>query len=150
MRIIAMRLARVAGALRLLFVIASGVYLPSSTAAANPPLDVSSPSRSMTMQAAPPLVAANAGRLGLSVSDLKPQQRKKLGVTFGLVVERIDPAARAPQLNPGDVIVAIGNEEFGSTAQFNRIVSRLKPGDSVPLLVRRGDAASYIPVVVQP
>jgi serine protease Do len=93
--------------------------------------------------------APKADRLGLSVHVLPAEQRRALGIKFGLVVETIDPAARAPQLNPGDVIVGINNTEFASLEQFNAIVAQQKPGTSVALLVRRGDAALYIPVKVQ-
>lgn len=88
-------------------------------------------------------------RLGLSVHVLPAEQRTALGVKFGLVVDSIDPGARAPQLNPGDVVIGINNVEITSLEQFNDIVARQKPGSSVALLVRRGEAALYIPVKVQ-
>lgn len=96
-----------------------------------------------------PAAVPRANRLGLTVRVLPAEARRALGVEFGLVVERIDPAARAPQLNPGDVIVGINNLEFESLEHFNSIVAQQRPGTSVALLVRRGDAALYIPVKVQ-
>jgi serine protease Do len=105
--------------------------------------------RSDNLARSAPAAAPKANRLGLGVRILPPEQRKALGVAFGLVVETIDPAARAPQLNPGDVIVGLNNTEFESLEHFNEIVAKQKPGTSVALLVRRGDATLYIPVKVQ-
>lgn len=103
-----------------------------------------------TIAAAGPAAApAKANRLGLGVSVLPPEQRKALGVKFGLVIESIDPASEAPQLERGDVIVGINNAEFSSVEEFNAIVAKLEPGSSAALLVRRGDAARYIAVKVQ-
>lgn len=87
--------------------------------------------------------------LGCSVHVLTAEQRQALGVKFGLVVESIDPPARTPQLNSGDVLVGINNVELTSVEQLERIVAEQKPGSSVALHVRRGDAALYIPVSVQ-
>jgi serine protease Do len=92
--------------------------------------------------------AANA--LGLAVSELPPEGRKALGVDYGLVVEDVAPngaAARSP-LQRGDVIVAVGQEKFSSVEEFTKLVDRHKKGDSVALLVRRGEGALYVPLEV--
>jgi serine protease Do len=99
--------------------------------------------------AAPAAQRPEAHRLGLTVRAVAPEQAKALGVKFGLVIERIHPAAKAPQLEPGDVIVGINNAEFSSIEEFNALVRKQQPGSSAALLVRRGDAAHYVPVEVQ-
>ena len=48
----------------------------------------------------------------------------------------------------GDIIIAVNNVYFQSLEQFNRIVQQQQPGGIVALLVRRGDAALYIPIRV--
>jgi serine protease Do len=85
-------------------------------------------------------------RLGLVVSELPPPQRRALGIDYGLVVESAD-ASRTP-LRPGDVIVGVGRESFKSIEEFNRLISEQKQGDTVALLVRRGEATVYVPVEV--
>jgi serine protease Do len=85
-------------------------------------------------------------RLGLVVSELPPAQRRALGIEYGLVVENVD-ASRTP-LRPGDVIVGVGRESFKSIEEFNRLIGEQKQGDTVALLVRRGEATVYVPVEV--
>jgi serine protease Do len=89
---------------------------------------------------------AKPNRLGLVVSELPPAQRRALGIDYGLVVESAD-ASRTP-LRPGDVIVGVGRESFKSIEEFNRLISEQKQGDTVALLVRRGEATVYVPVEV--
>jgi hypothetical protein len=43
------------------------------------------------------------------------------------------------------VIVAIGQDRFRSLEEFNKMLSQRK-GQRVPLLVRRGDSALFVPV----
>jgi len=84
--------------------------------------------------------------LGLAVSELPPEGRKALGVDYGLVVEDVrGGAAAASGLERGDVIVAIGQDRFRSLEEFNKMLSQRK-GQRVPLLVRRGDSALFVPV----
>ena len=94
-----------------------------------------------------PKEAANA--LGLQVQELPPEGRKALGVDYGLVVADVvgGPAARSP-IQPGDVILAVNQEKFSSLEEFRKLVAKHKKGDSVALLVRRGEAALYVPLEV--
>jgi serine protease Do len=85
-------------------------------------------------------------RLGLVVRELTPEQRKALGVQFGLLIENAD-ASRTP-LRPGDVIVGVGRDAIKSLEEFNRLISEHKPGETVALLVRRGEGTIYVPVEV--
>jgi serine protease Do len=85
-------------------------------------------------------------RLGLVVSELPAAQRKALGIDFGLVVESAD-ASRSP-LRPGDVIVGVGRETIKSLEDFDRLITEHKQGDTVALLVRRGEATVYVPIEV--
>jgi serine protease Do len=90
--------------------------------------------------------ATKPNRLGLVVSELPPAQRRALGIDCGVVVESAD-ASRTP-LRPGDVIVGVGRESFKRLEDFNRLIGEPKPGDTVALLVRRGEATVYVPVEV--
>jgi serine protease Do len=90
----------------------------------------------------------SSGRLGLMVSELPPAGRRALGVPYGLVVEDVQgPNAESP-LQPGDVIVAVNSQRFASLAEFNRLVGEASAGQTVALLVRRGEASLYVPLTV--
>jgi serine protease Do len=92
--------------------------------------------------------AQKANRLGLVVSELPPAQRRALGVEYGLLVERVeDPAARG-QIRPGDVIVAVNRQRFRNLQEFEQLLRAQKKGDSVALLVQRGDATVFVPMEV--
>jgi len=84
--------------------------------------------------------------LGLAMSELPPEGRKALGVDYGLVVEDVRGGAAAGSgLERGDVIVAVGQDRFRSLEEFKKLIARRK-GERVPLLVRRGESALYVPV----
>ena len=93
-------------------------------------------------QPAPERQASN--RLGLAVRELAPSQRKALGIDYGLLVENVSP--QAGQLQRGDIILAVNNVYFKSVEEFNKLVQQQPAGSIVALLVRRGDAALYIPI----
>ncbi|MBI3902769.1 MAG: DegQ family serine endoprotease [Nitrosomonadales bacterium] len=85
----------------------------------------------------------SVARLGLVLSELSAEQKNQLQVKGGLVVEDAKGAA-ARELRPGDVILAVGNTEITSLAQFNETLKQIAKGRNVALLVRREDATSYI------
>jgi serine protease Do len=90
--------------------------------------------------------ARKPNRLGLVVSELPPAQRRALGIEYGLLVERAEAGRTA--LRAGDVIVGVGRESFRSLEDFDRLIGAQKEGDTVALLVRRGEATVYVPVEV--
>jgi serine protease Do len=98
-----------------------------------------------------PLAQAESGkgeqssRLGVTVSELAPAQRKALGIDFGLVVHNVEKPG--VPLRPGDVIVAVNRSRFGSLQEFQKLITEQK-GKTVALLVRRGEGALYVPVEV--
>ena len=85
-------------------------------------------------------------RLGLSVKELTDEQKAELQVDGGLLVIDAKGAAARIELQRGDVILAVGNIEIRSVAQFNDILKLVPPGRSIALLVRRNDGTVYIPV----
>ncbi len=86
-------------------------------------------------------------RLGISVSGLSGEQLQELQVRGGLLVEDVKGStARAAGLRQGDVLLAVGNVQIRSLAQFNEILKQVPRGRNVALLVRRGDNASYVAI----
>jgi len=86
--------------------------------------------------------------LGLAVRDLAPEERKALGVDYGLVVEDVRSGDASTPIQPGDVILAVNQEHFRSIEEFNKLVARHKKGERVALLVNRGGNAIYVPIEV--
>jgi len=84
--------------------------------------------------------------LGLAVADLPEQQKQRLRVRGGVVVEVAEgPAARAG-IRQGDVLLTINNEEIPNARRFAELVANLDPSKAAVLLVRRGDSAQFVPL----
>jgi len=92
-------------------------------------------------------MAEMISRLGVAVSELSKEQLQELQISGGLLVEEVKgAAARAAGLRQGDIVLAIGNIRIRSLNQFNEILKQVPKGRNVALLVRRGDAASYVAI----
>ncbi|MFD0667658.1 DegQ family serine endoprotease [Ramlibacter sp. MAHUQ-53] len=86
--------------------------------------------------------------LGLAVAELGEAQKRELKVKGGVRVESATEAAARAGLREGDVIVAVGNTEVAGVREFEAAVGRIDRSRPVPLLVRRGELATY--VVIRP
>jgi len=87
-------------------------------------------------------------RLGLAVQELPLAERRTLGVDYALVVtEVLGPPAQGSPIQPGDIILAVNQSRFSSLEEFNKLIAQDK-GSSLALLVRRGEAALYVPMTV--
>jgi serine protease Do len=81
-------------------------------------------------------------RLGLVLTDSgRAESRSGLQV-----VEVAGTAAKAAGIQAGDVLLAVGNTPLRSLNQLIEIIKRVPAGRNVALLVRRGDAASYVAI----
>ncbi|MGB8856351.1 MAG: DegQ family serine endoprotease [Burkholderiales bacterium] len=89
-----------------------------------------------------------ANKLGLSLSDLTPDQRKEFKITNGVFVEDSLNAAGRAGIQKGDVILSVNNVEVKSVEQFNSIVNKVTEGKTAALLVLQGDSRRFI--VVKP
>ncbi len=87
-------------------------------------------------------------RLGLAVRELPAEERKMLGVDYALVVVEVARANASMPILPGDVIVAVNQRSFKSIEEFNKLIAEAQKGQTIALLVRRGEGALYIPVEV--
>lgn len=85
-------------------------------------------------------------RLGLELSELTGEQKAMLQIDGGLLVEDAKGSAARSDLRRGDIVLAIGSLGIKSLEQFNEVLKHIPRGRSVPLLVRRGDVASYVPI----
>jgi serine protease Do len=85
-------------------------------------------------------------RLGLVLSELNEQQKAELQVEGGLIVEDMKGAAARSQLQRGDVILAIGNDEVHGLNQFNAVLKKVPHGRNIALLVRRSEGTVYVSI----
>lgn len=88
--------------------------------------------------------AAPMSSLGLAVSDLTEVQRRDLKVKSGVRVETVEGAAARAGLREGDILQSIDNTEITGARQFEGLAAKLGKSAVVAVLVRRGDAASYV------
>ncbi|HEX5539596.1 MAG TPA: PDZ domain-containing protein, partial [Methylophilaceae bacterium] len=90
---------------------------------------------------------AEANRIGLTLQELTPAQKKQLGKNGLLVMDAQGPAAQAG-IRRGDVILGMNNSSVQSLDQFNKQIAAAANGKTVALLVQRGDNTLYVPVKV--
>jgi len=104
------------------------------------------PDATKTSKESAPTMKPN--RLGLAVRALPAEDRKALGVDFALVVIEVARPNAAMPILPGDVIVAVNQRSFKSIEEFNKLIAEAQKGQTIALLVRRGEGALYVPVEV--
>lgn len=91
--------------------------------------------------------------LGMTVEELTPELAEKLGQSkmSGLVVVQVDdntPATEAG-VRPGDIILEVDQVPVENLDQFNRNIGTYKEGDTILLLIKRGDDTLYLTVKVR-
>jgi serine protease Do len=91
---------------------------------------------------------AAADRLGLVVEDLNADEEESLGVPGGaVIVESVeDGPAQRGGIRAGDIIVTFDNEPVPNTERFRQLLDAVKPGESVAVLVQRGDGRMFYPI----
>ncbi|HET6906224.1 MAG TPA: DegQ family serine endoprotease [Rhodanobacteraceae bacterium] len=90
------------------------------------------------------------GSLGLAVQTITPPMRQQLGLKEkgGVVISDVTGAAEQAGLQPGDVILRVGSQAIDSVAQFKSATAKVKPGDTVLLLVSRDGASRFVAITV--
>ena len=87
-------------------------------------------------------------RFGLVLTLPTQVQRRERSIDEGLLVERAQGAAARAEIRPGDVVLgAVVNgrqQRFKTVEEFNQLVDGLPAEDQLTLLVRRGEATSYV------
>jgi len=85
-------------------------------------------------------------RLGLTVTELPPDQRKQNG---GVLVKDVDDGpATSAGIRPGDVIARINNADVSDVGQFAELVKQLPAGRPIPVLVRRDNGALFLALTI--
>ncbi len=89
------------------------------------------------------------GLAGLSVMELTAEGARQLGLRRderGVVIVRVESGSSAEEagLRKGDVIQEIDRKKIEKLSDYNRIISALKPGDTVLLFLNRGGKKFYV------
>lgn len=90
-----------------------------------------------------------ANPLGLVGQDLDADDRRQAGLESGegVGIARIDGlAAREAGLQPGYIVLRVGDQAVGSVAALDKALAGVKPGQTVMLLVRRGNSTRFFAV----
>jgi serine protease Do len=94
-------------------------------------------------------VKTNSARLGLTLAEITPQlvTEKHLNGVKGLYVKEVDPNGLAADIRPrevsaGEVVTRINRVPVSTLADFQRVISSLKPGDAVVLNLSSYDRGS--------
>ncbi len=90
--------------------------------------------------------AKPTNRLGVSVTDLTAEERDVLQVIKGgvLVQNVVKGAAKNAGIQPGDVILRIGNDVITDAAAFEKIAKNLPAGKSVAALIQRRGSPAFL------
>jgi serine protease Do len=92
----------------------------------------------------PKASSPGAQSLGLSVAELTAAQRSEAKVKGGVAVAGVSDAAQRAGIREGDVIVAIANREVNNVKEFEAAVARADKTKPIPVLLRRGELATYL------
>lgn len=90
-----------------------------------------------------------ANRIGLTLRELTPQQKKKLNGKNGLLVIESSGAAAQAGIRRGDVILGLNNNESQSVDLFNKQINAVAAGKTVAVLVQRGENTLYVPIKIK-
>jgi serine protease Do len=88
-------------------------------------------------------------RLGLKVSDLDAATQQVLALRGGVLVEDMEAgAATAAGIQTGDIILKIGRFPVDNAARLVELVAKLPAGQPIPILVRRLDSTTFVPLTL--
>lgn len=98
---------------------------------------------------APAQATSTDQRLGLSVADITPEASRLYGLRGeqGALVTAVEPTgAAAAILRPGDLILEVNSSQIADASSFRKAVSKARPGETLRLLIQRGDNLLYTTV----
>ncbi len=83
-------------------------------------------------------------KLGVAVRSLTGEERKKLDIAGGVLVEQVSGAAAKAGIQMGDVILGVNNKAVSDPEQLKQLVDAAK--GKVAVLVQRQNARIFVPV----
>ncbi|MEO7065405.1 MAG: Do family serine endopeptidase [Rhodanobacter sp.] len=94
-----------------------------------------------------PAAPSGSMALGMAVKNIDGATAKSLGIKAGqgvLISSITGPVAAQAGLREGDVILMVNQQKVTSVATFKEATSSLKAGDTVLLLVQRGEQSNFV------
>ncbi len=90
----------------------------------------------------------STNRLGLSVEDLTPEQRRQLELAENgvLVSNVVKGPAFSAGIRRGDVILRIENQDIRNAKQFHELIKSLPTEKSIPILVQRRGGPAFLAI----
>ncbi len=88
----------------------------------------------------------SADRLGLVIESVPSSLQSRMRIKGGVLVKDAQGAALEASIQPGDVILALNNQDVQDVKQFRSIVEKLEPGKAAALLIRRDNLTQWVPV----
>ena len=88
--------------------------------------------------------SATPAKLGVSVRSLTDEERKKLDISGGVLVEKVSGAAAKAGIQMGDVILGLNNKPVSSPEELKQLVDVAK--GRIAVLVQRQNARIFVPV----
>jgi len=90
---------------------------------------------------------------GLKVQTVTPEIAKEVELPWvkGLVITEVIPGSSADDmgLQPGDVILEANRIEMSSVSEWEKLINKLEPGNTLLLLVFRNRHTYYVPIKVE-
>ena len=83
-------------------------------------------------------------RLGLAVEGLPENAEERLGVAGGVRVMTAEGPAAEAGIRAGDIITRLNNQEIVDVNSFMEVADGLPAGRSVPVLIIRGQAPTFL------
>jgi serine protease Do len=83
-------------------------------------------------------------RLGLAVEGLPENTEERLGVAGGVRVLNAEGPAAEAGIRAGDIITRLNNQEIVDVNSFMEVAEGLPAGRSVPVLIIRGQAPTFL------
>lgn len=93
-----------------------------------------------------PQAKPEVNKIGLTLKELTPAQKKKLNGKNGLLVLESTGLAAQAGIRRGDVILGLNNSESQSVELFNKQINAVPAGKTIAVLVLRGDSTLYVPI----
>jgi len=90
---------------------------------------------------------------GLKVESVTTEIAKELGLpgVKGLVISEVVPGSSADDmgLQPGDIVLEANRTEVSSVEEWEKVINKLEPEDTLLLLVFRNQHTYYVPIKVE-
>ena len=84
-------------------------------------------------------------RIGLALRELSDNEKKQLEINNGLLVEGIrQGVASRSGMRPNDIILGINNQDVTTVGRFKQLLSKIRKGRNIALLIRRGKTTYFI------